>query len=256
MSAPDASSWARLKAGDDRTTCYSRTRLCEMNWTLEAPLGKCMSAVMPAGGPIALLNGDGTTPGARLQLFSGTGELLSAWEWEHGKVRALGWTPDVELVCVLESGRVMLWNLRGARCADFALGEAIDHQGVLECRTFSDGFAVLTSAYRIFVLLSYTQRSLIALPDPRLASPPTAMAVLERDNNGGSSGDGGGGGAAAPGLLPRCPQVLLATASRTILSVDESDVHDHLLATGPFLHLEPSPNGMEEQRRGQRREGA
>ena len=37
--------------------------------------------------------------------------------------------------------------------------------------------------------------------------------------------------------------MLLATASRTILVIDERDAHDQLLASGPFLRLAPSPNG-------------
>ena len=178
---------------------------------------------MPAGGPIALLAGDGTLPGARMQLFSGSGELLSAWEWDYGRVRALGWTPAAELVCALESSRVMYWSLKGARTADFALGEALEHEAILQCEPFSDGLVVLTAAFRLFALISFGRRVVVPLADPRLASPPTAMAVLER----------------AGGV----PDVLLATASRTILLVDKYEAHDQLLASGPFLCLAPSPNG-------------
>ena len=107
----DASNWSRLKHGAAEHRSYSRRRLCAMRWDA-APdphwLSKCTSAVLPAGGPIALLTGDGSMPGARMQIFSGAGDLLSAWEWDFGRVRALGWTSAVELACVLEGGRVML----------------------------------------------------------------------------------------------------------------------------------------------------
>lgn len=213
-----------------------------MKWeeSLSTELNKCMSAVMSCGGPIALLAGDGTAPGAKLQIFSGAGELVCAWDWDFGRVRALGWTPNVELVCVLESARVMLWNLRGARVADFSLSEACEGQAVQQCEIFSDGFVVLTTAFRLFAMLSFdkTLRTVVPLADPRLSSPPTAMAVLEK------------GPAPAPTLAavdgrvpPRCPEVLLATASRTILVIDERDAHDQLLASGPFVRLAPSPNG-------------
>ena len=215
--APPEPPWATLKTKD--TACsYSKRLLCPMQWTLDVPLAKCMSAAMECGGPIALLHGDGTTPGARLQIFNGAGELLSAWEWDYGRVRALGWNPSVQLVCVLESGRVMLWTLQGARAADFALGEACENQGVLQCEVFSTGFVVLTAAYRLFVLTSYAHRTVVPLADPRLSSPPTAMAVLEA-----SQAESGA----------RCPDVLLATASRTILLIDEAEAHDQLLASGP-----------------------
>jgi len=247
MATTQADSWARLKFGD-RDCCYSKRELCKMRWadTLTCELSKCMSAVMSCGGPIALLAGDGTAPASRLQIFTGAGELINAWEWDFGRVRALGWTPNVELVCVLESSRVMLWNLRGVRVADFSLAEACEGQRVLQCELFTDGFVVLTSAFRLFALLSYERerRTIVPLADPRLASPPTAMAVLERglapNTASAASAAAGLEGLRAP---PRCPEVLLATASRTILVIDERDAHDQLLASGPFLRLAPSPNG-------------
>ena len=219
-----------------------------MQWSLQTPLSACMSAVMSAGGPIALLSGDGSSPDATMQIFSGVGEVLCAWQWDFGRVRTLGWTPEVELACVLESGRVMMWSLKGARTADFALGEAMDHQGVLQCEFFSDGIVVLTTAFRLFALLSFTKRIIVPLADPRLASPPTAMAVLERNDappaeRAGGGGGGGSGGSGADAAQPACPDVLLATASRTILLIDQAEAHDQLLASGPFLRLAPSPNG-------------
>ena len=251
-----AAAWARLKHGENEHRCYSRRPLCGMAWALDAPLARCTSAVLGAGGPIALLTGDGAAPGARMQVFSGAGEVLSAWEWDYGRVRALGWTPAVELVCVLESGRVMLWSLRGARTADFALGEACEHQGVLLCETFSDGFVVLTAAFRLFALVSYTRRIIVPLADPRLSSPPTAMAVLERGGGAAAAASAAAAsamaaaaatGAAPTGAhtapVPRCPEVLLGTASRTILHIDRHQAHDTLLASGPFVRLAPSPDG-------------
>ena len=190
--------------------------------------------------------GDGTAPASRLQIFTGAGELINAWEWDFGRVRALGWTPNVELVCVLESSRVMLWNLRGVRVADFSLAEACEGQRVLQCELFTDGFVVLTSAFRLFALLSYERerRTIVPLADPRLASPPTAMAVLERGlAPNTASAASAAAGLEGPRAPPRCPEVLLATASRTILVIDERDAHDQLLASGPFLRLAPSPNG-------------
>jgi hypothetical protein len=203
--ARDASSWARLKHGDGHR-CYSRRRLCPMCWDLDAPLTKCMSAITAAGGPIALLAGDGSAPGARMQLFSGTGELLCAWAWDFGRVIALGWAASVELVTVLEGGRVMLWSMRGVRTANFSLSELLDYGDVVQCEVFSGGLVVLTGALRLVALVDFRERSVVQLADPRLSSPPSAMAVLER-----------GGGEADAGPLPSsrepvpCPAVLLAT---------------------------------------------
>ena len=251
----DASNWSRLKHGAAEHRSYSRRRLCAMRWDA-APdphwLSKCTSAVLPAGGPIALLTGDGSMPGARMQIFSGAGDLLSAWEWDFGRVRALGWTSAVELACVLEGGRVMLWSVRGQRSADFALAEHIGHQEVLQCELFSTGLILLTKSLQLYALLSFTQRTVIQLPDPRLATPPTAMAVLEKPENAASSSTSNTtplapataeptGSAAA--LAASCPSVLLATTSRTILHIDPYECQDQLLTSGPFLRLSASPNG-------------
>ena len=107
-----AADWARLKHGDGER-CYSRRTICSMHWALDAkssPLHHFTNAMMPCGGPIAMLNGDGGLRGSRMQVFTGAGVLLSAWDWDYGRVRKLGWTPASELVSVLETGRVMVWR--------------------------------------------------------------------------------------------------------------------------------------------------
>lgn len=221
-----AADWARLRHGQEERH-YSRRRACAMRWAVEPPLPP-LSAPMACGGPLALLHAEGNR-GMRMQVFTGAGVLLSAWDWAYGRVRKLGWTPTSELVSVLETGRVMLWSLQGTRLGDFGLGPTCEQQGVLLCEFLSDGLVVLTSAFQLVALLSFTTRKIVTLADPHLPSPPSAMACLERLAN-----DRG----------PRCPEVLLATASRTILRVDETDVEDQLLTSGPFTKLSPSPNGQ------------
>ena len=128
----NAADWARLKHGqEDRF--YSRRRVCGMRWSLDVPLSQFTSAAMQCGGPVALLHGDGGMHGSRMQIFTGAGVLLSAWDWDYGRVRKLGWTPASELVSVLETGRVMVWSLQGSRVADFGLGPTCEQQGVLVC---------------------------------------------------------------------------------------------------------------------------
>ena len=229
--ASDASLWVRLKHGNEHR-CYLKRHLCPMRWQLDEPLGSLMSAVMEGGGPIATLSGEcGSANNARMSVYSGSGEAVSSWEWHFGRVRALGWTGAEELVAVLERGHVLLWSLLGTCEANFSLGEAIEQQGVLMCETYADGLVVLTTSFKLYALLSFTHRQLVPLADTRLATPPTAMAVLGR---------GAGSETAA---ATACPEVVLATASRTILLVDEHHCHDQLLTSGPFIRLAPSPNG-------------
>ena len=75
----------------------------------------------------------------------------------------------------------------------------------------------------------------MALAEPHLTSAPTAMCLLHPPLDGSATP------AAKP--VPRLPEVVLATSSRTLLVVDEHDAQDQLLTSGPFVELAPSPNG-------------
>ena len=236
-----SSEWARLKHGqDDRF--YSKRHVYDMRWRLDAEVHLFMSAAAPCGGPIALLRGDGTGAGARLQIFNAAGELLCAWVWEHPRVLKLGWTSGHELLTVLETGRVLLWSLQGERLSDLGLGKECEQQGVLRCEVWPDGLVVLTHAFRLFALLSFAHPRVLPLADPNLTSAPTAMCLLHHAPDGGGAG-GGAGGAGGGKAAARVPEVVLATASRTLLVVDEHEAQDQLLTSGPFVELAPSPNG-------------
>ena len=208
---------------------YWRRQLGRMRWELDEPLSACGFAVMHSGGPIALLAGHGVVA-CTMRVFSGMGEVLSAWEWHYGRACMLRWTAAAELACVLESGRVMVWSMHGTCTANFALSDMMEEQGVCQCEPFGDGLVFLTTALRPFFLLSFASRTVVPLADPSLSTPPTAMAVLPHR------------GAPASGT-PRAPDVVLATSSRTVLMIDKHKVHDQMLNAGPFLRLVPSPNG-------------
>ena len=220
---------------------YWRRPLCQMRWDLDCALDACASAVQHAGGPIALLAGHGAALGTYMRVFSGTGEALSAWEWHYGRVRMLHWTAATEIACVLESGRVMLWSLHGTCTASFALFDAGDEQTVLRCEAFEEGAVFITSALRPCVLQSFASKKVLALAEPHLTSPPTAMTVLKSSSSSASLSATAGG--AGGGAKWACPEVVLATASRTVLVVDDKGAHDQLLTSGPFVHLAVSPNG-------------
>ena len=199
--------WARLKHGqDDRF--YSKRHVYDMRWKLEAEMHRYTSSAAPCGGPIAMILGDGTSAGARLQIFNAAGELLSAWLWEYPRVLKLGWTSGHELLTVLETGRVLLWSLRGERLSDLGLGKDAEQQGVLRCEVWPDGLVVLTHAFRLVAMLSFSHPRIVPLAEPSLTSAPTAMCLLHQPHGGAHSA------AATKPSLMRMPEVVLATASR------------------------------------------
>lgn len=228
LNVPSASAatddWKTLKHGSEERR-YMKLRMYDMAWKLEADLQEHGCAAAPCGGPVALLQGSGAAMGVQMHIFNAAGHTLSRWPWEYGRVLALGWSSSQELVCVLETGRVVLWSVTGERIAEFAIGAEVEAEGVLQCRVCADSLVVLTHSLRLYALLSWTERHLVALADPRLSSPPFAMAVLEPP-----------AGSVDP------PRVLLAIASRTVLAVDEDAVHDQQITSGPFSWLVPSPS--------------
>ena len=155
-----------------------------------------------------MILGDGTSAGARLQIFNAAGELLSAWLWEYPRVLKLGWTSGHELLTVLETGRVLLWSLRGERLSDLGLGKDAEQQGVLRCEVWPDGLVVLTHAFRLVAMLSFSHPRIVPLAEPSLTSAPTAMCLLHQPHGGAHSA------AATKPSLMRMPEVVLATASR------------------------------------------
>ena len=240
---------------------FSKRHLCEMHWLLSMPLDHYKCAVLPAGGPIAMLDGDGANPGAQMNVYNGAGHLLKAWDWDAGKVRDLGWTnADVmEIVTVLEDGRVMLWSIHGTCTTNFALNDLIGHQGVLRCELFPAGIVAVTAALRLVAILSFADCTCVPLAEVKLAAAPTAMAVVDRsgytthdyatspqrDWDRYRSWDRSWSCFRPQSTLcqRRCPDVLLATSSSSIFIVKQKDARGQSVAGGPFISLAPSPDG-------------
>ena len=102
--------------------------------------------------------------------------------------------------------------------------------GVFGAHIWGLGAVILTSQMKFFTLINFEDPVLVPLKDPQLQAPPTSWTVIEPQVN---SRD-----AASAGV-----QVLVATATGTILMVTAKESYDARLRNGPFTAMSVDPTG-------------
>ena len=103
-------------------------------------------------------------------------------------------------------------------------------EGVFGAYIWGLGAVILTNEMQFYTLLNFEDPLLVKLKDPQLQAPPTSWTVIEPPVN---SRD-----AATQGV-----QVLVATATGTILMVTTKDSYDARLRNGPFTSMSVDPTG-------------
>ncbi|XP_035218067.1 vacuolar protein sorting-associated protein 16 homolog [Stegodyphus dumicola] len=99
----------------------------------------------------------------------------------------MGWSSSEDLICVLEDGNVLLYDIYGNLQMTTSMGQDVKDTGVLECRIFNSpkfytGVAVLTGAFNIFLVNNIKDPRIRKLPSvPGLDAPPSSWAVVAED---------------------------------------------------------------------------
>ncbi|XP_003740727.1 vacuolar protein sorting-associated protein 16 homolog [Galendromus occidentalis] len=183
--------WSPLGAD----TNYRKLELYEMQWHAQLPvhLQDFLVAVAPFGGAIALLRKDRVgKPGEWIHVFSAAGSPIKNIRWEGGAISNLGWSASEELVVVSVDGSVHVFPLDPHIVrvkTSFTLGKEAKDLGVIDSRVFnsrhngSTGVAVLTAAYRFFVVKSLQDPRTNALKEIGLDSPPSCWQVVSTADN-------------------------------------------------------------------------
>lgn len=117
-------------------------------------LSKYMIAGSQFGGPIAMIRDDKKVLLLQKQqpikptvyMYTSAGKLIEQIQWEKGRIIALGWTKQEELVIVTEDGFVRLYPLHGSY-TQFSLGKEAKEQGILDCQIWSTGLVAMTNNY-------------------------------------------------------------------------------------------------------------
>jgi len=216
---------------------YRKCELYDMQWT-GVNINTSKVAGAPFGGPIAIVRDQhaaGSSSAAdvdsagrpRIRLFTSAGMLLASFVWEVASaVVAMSWTAKEQLVVVAEDGTVVLYSVHGEKLSTFsALPASVRSDGVAEVDFWPGGLVVRTGLKsELWAITSWTEPRPQRLADASAAlqSPPTAMTVLATES--------------------KC-EVLLATATGSIIVVDARQAEDQLLQSGPFARMALSPSG-------------
>ncbi|KAL2918872.1 Vacuolar protein sorting-associated protein 16 [Polyrhizophydium stewartii] len=206
---------------------YRKHDVYHMMWT-KMDLSRLTVAAAPFGGPIAAMRNDRkmiAAPTAKpvMHIFTSSGKLLSQFQWDKGRIVAMGWTRSERLVCVMEYGLLRLYDLHGD-FVQITLGDEAKDSGVLDALVHDNSVVVLTNALKLIAVANIDEPRPVALADPQLTQQPHSWAVVPPSQS-----------------LSKHVEVLLAVGN-TIVVVDTKNAQDQLLQQGPFARMSLSPN--------------
>mmetsp|Transcript_12464 Transcript_12464/g.35002 ORF Transcript_12464/g.35002 Transcript_12464/m.35002 type:complete len:872 (-) Transcript_12464:151-2766(-) len=214
---------------------YSKHELYEMHWSLDVNLAQNIVAAAPFGGPLAMVRDDSKIvllgPGQSMhpvvRIFTAAGHQIGAFIWDRGRIVAMGWSSEEELVVVERDGSVTMCTTFGEVLPrQFSLGTACKEQGVVLAEVFGSGIVALTGKQELWAVSGLTEPRPQRLADPGLFDAPHCMAVVEPHHT-----------------LSGCVEVLVASGN-AIKVVDADSCQDQGVNFGPVLRMALSPNGQ------------
>ncbi|GFT27348.1 vacuolar protein sorting-associated protein 16 homolog [Nephila pilipes] len=174
---------------------YRKIELYAMQWEDQVNLSDFIIAAAPFGGPIALtqdrkkLQKVQFVNKSNIYIFSASGQAISTIKWNSGPLVHMGWSSSEDLICVLEDGSVLLYDLFGNLTKTSSMGQDVKDTKVLECRIFNSpkfytGIAVLTGTFNIFLVNNIKDPRLRKMASvPGLDAPPSSWAVIPEERN-------------------------------------------------------------------------
>ncbi|XP_063827549.1 vacuolar protein sorting-associated protein 16 homolog [Ostrinia nubilalis] len=183
MSALLTADWFQLDS------YYRKFDLYTMNWTMDEGLENMLVSGAQYGGPIAtvrdrkLLVRVVTSAKPVITIYNCVGNVISKILWNSGVLVHMGWSDSEQLLCVQESGDVLIYDMFGAYQKTFNLGQEVRDTKVSKAQLFSNphgiGLAVITTTNRMFVVSNVADPKVRSVPDlPRANEPISSWCVL------------------------------------------------------------------------------
>lgn len=124
-----------------------------------------------------------TTTKPVITIFNCAGNVISKILWNSGELIHMGWSNDEQLLCVQESGDVLIYNMFGAYQKTFNMGQEVRDTKVCKAQFFPNqhgvGLAVLTTTNRMFLVSNVSEPKVRSVPDlPRAIEPISCWCVL------------------------------------------------------------------------------
>ncbi|XP_046967417.1 vacuolar protein sorting-associated protein 16 homolog [Vanessa cardui] len=183
MSALLTADWFQLDS------YYRKFDLYNMVWSMDEGLGNMIVSGAPYGGPIAVVRDRKqfvrimTTSKPVITIYNGVGNIISKILWNNGVLVHMGWSDGEQLLCVQESGDVLIYDMFGAYQKTFSMGQEARDTKVCKAQLFSNphgiGLAVMTTTNRMFLVSNVSEPKVRPVPDvPRANEPITCWCVL------------------------------------------------------------------------------
>eukprot|EP00743_Colponemidia_sp_Colp-15_P004235 GILK01004569.1.p1 GENE.GILK01004569.1~~GILK01004569.1.p1 ORF type:complete len:820 (-),score=138.43 GILK01004569.1:154-2613(-) len=212
---------------------YRKRDVYTMAWG-NIDLNKYVIAGAPFGGPVALVRDEkkllllgSQSSKPRMFIYTSSGKLLASFAWEYRGLVTMGWNEDENLVCLLEDGQVLTFNVDGEPVPNSCFSIHLDRDDrIAEGHVGATGVVALTKQNQLFAVSDYKEPRPQRLHDSHMLEAPTAMLVLDKAFT--RSGN---------------VEVALATPSGSILVVDNDSTSDQSFEGGPFTKLAVSPSG-------------
>ncbi|SAM01302.1 hypothetical protein [Absidia glauca] len=159
-----------------------------------------------------------------IYMYTASGKLIDQIQWDKGRIVALGWSEQEQLVVVTEDGTVRLYPLHGDH-SQFTLGKDASDYGIIDCQIWGGGLVAMTGNYQLISVTNFYDPQPKQMAETGLIELPHSWAVIPPQYT-----------------LSRHVEVLIATGT-TILVVDSKESQDQFLPQGPFTKMTVSPNG-------------
>ncbi|KAI8421023.1 hypothetical protein MSG28_008153 [Choristoneura fumiferana] len=183
MSALLTADWFQLDS------YYRKFDIYNMSWAMDEGLDNMIVTGAPYGGPIAVVRDRkqfvriATTTKPVITIYNCAGNVISKILWNSGVLVHMGWSDGEQLLCVQESGDVLIYDMFGAYQKTFNMGQEVRDTKVTKAQLFPNpfgvGLAVMTSTNRMFLLSNIAEPKIRPVPDlPRASEPITCWCVL------------------------------------------------------------------------------
>ncbi|XP_059053540.1 vacuolar protein sorting-associated protein 16 homolog [Achroia grisella] len=183
MSALVTADWFQLDS------YYRKFDLYNMVWAMDEGLENMLVCGAPYGGPIAMVRDRKqfvrivTTSKPVITIYNCVGNIISKILWNSGVLVHMGWSDSEQLLCVQESGDVLIYDMFGAYQKSFNLGQDVRDTKVAKAQLFSNphgiGLAVITTTNSMFVVSNVNEPKVRSVPDiPRANEPIISWCVL------------------------------------------------------------------------------
>nr|CAG4640641.1 EOG090X01BU [Eulimnadia texana] len=168
---------------------YRKFELYSMGWSDQVNLQDLIVAVAPYGGCIAVVRNERKFTRVQVSgkpsvfIFSAAGELISSIKWTSNVIVALGWTLTEDLLCILDDGTVLFYNMFGTYQEKISMGQEAKDTKIIDAQTFESqggtGLVVLTTNYRFFLVNNVKNPRIRKLAEvPGLNIPPSSWTLV------------------------------------------------------------------------------